>query len=100
MLGHETVYSDSNVATVTIVQSYSVILEDPIGEDGTLEKQESTYDGKEKCFIVSHFSDYVIVYTAPENDRCNIFWIILIILIIVIIIAVTAYVIYKRRKPR
>ena len=37
-----------------------------VSDDGTLEKQESTYDGKNKWFVVSHFSDYVIVYSAEE----------------------------------
>ena len=45
------------------VASFSVWYVD---DDGTLEKQQSTYDGKEKCFIVTHFSDYVIVYSAEE----------------------------------
>ena len=37
-----------------------------VSDDGSLEKQESTYDGKNKWFVVSHFSDYVIVYSAEE----------------------------------
>ena len=65
-----------------------------IDEDGNLEKQESTYDGKENCFIVSHFSDYIVVYDAPNHF--SFIWIILIIAII--LICVTAYVIYEKRK--
>lgn len=37
-----------------------------IDDNGKIEKQKSTYDGKNKWFVVSHFSDYVIVY--DEND--------------------------------
>jgi hypothetical protein len=70
-----------------------------INDDGTLEKQQSTYDGKEKCFIVTHFSDYVIVYSAEASQTTGgsmwIIWIILIILICVI-----TYFIYKKRKSR
>ena len=71
-----------------------------VGDDGTLEKQESTYDGKEKCFVVTHFSDYVIVYSAPNTSDnagglCNILWI---ILIIIILVCVTVYLILKKRK--
>ena len=74
-----------------------------IDDDGTLEKQQSTYDGKEKCFIVNHFSDYVIVYSAEdapttEGDSMWIVWVILIILII--LICVITYYIYKKRKSR
>ena len=62
-----------------------------------------TYDGKEKCFIVNHFSDYVIVYSAEdapttEGDGMWIVWVILIILII--LICVITYYIYKKRKSR
>ena len=43
-----------------------------IDDDGTLEKQKSTYNGKEKCFVVTHFSDYIIVYSASDNfDNIN-----------------------------
>ena len=72
-----------------------------INDDGTLEKQQSTYDGKEKCFIVTHFSDYVIVYSAEDAPQTAggsmwIIWIILIILIILICVAV--YIIFKKRN--
>ena len=54
-----------------------------IGEDGKPEKQKSTYDGKEKCFVVTHFSDYVIAYSeedaqagscrvCPKDETCPI----------------------------
>jgi hypothetical protein len=76
------------------VASFSVWYVD---DDGTLEKQQSTYDGKEKCFIVTHFSDYVIVYSeeAPQTSG-GFMWIIWIILII-LACAIT-YFVYKKRK--
>lgn len=54
-----------------------------IDEQGNLEKQQSTYDGKHKCFVVKHFSDYVIAYseadaqandysTCPRDNTCPI----------------------------
>jgi hypothetical protein len=76
------------------VASFSVWYVD---DDGTLEKQQSTYDGKEKCFIVTHFSDYVIVYSeeAPQTSG-GFMWIIWIVL--VILACATAYIVYKKRK--
>lgn len=42
-----------------------------IDEDGNPEKQKSSYDGKHKWFVVSHFSDYVIAYDKNEADVTN-----------------------------
>ena len=75
------------------VASFSVWYVD---ENGNLEKQESTYDGKENCFIVTHFSDYVVVYDA-QSGFGSILWIILII-ILVLICAVTVCFIFEKRK--
>lgn len=33
-----------------------------VAEDGSLERLNSRYDGETKTFVVSHFSDYVIIY--------------------------------------
>jgi len=73
------------------VSSFSVWYVD---ENGKLEKQESTYDGKENCFIVTHFSDYVVVHDA-ESGFGSILWIILIV-ILVLVCATVAYFIYKK----
>ena len=70
-----------------------------IGDDGTLEKQNSTYDGKENCFVVTHFSDYVVVYTAPDNSGSAVLWIILgISLLFLILIAIAVYLYLKKRE--
>ena len=71
-----------------------------VDDDGTLEKQQSTYDGKEKCFIVTHFSDYVIVYSAEDAPQTagGSMWILWIILII--LVCVTMYFIYRKRQSR
>ena len=37
-----------------------------IDEDGVAEKLNSIYNGKEKCFVVTHFSDYVLVYNEED----------------------------------
>ena len=66
--------SDFKGGEVEIVVPYAV----PAGEDvtgfsvwyidenGNPEKQKSTYDGKNKWFVVTHFSDYVIAYNADD----------------------------------
>ena len=68
-----------------------------IADDGSLEKQESTYDGKEKCFIVNHFSDYVIVY-EPESSNHG--WVLLLCLGIAILLIGGALVVYFTVRPK
>ena len=51
-----------------------------VAEDGTLEKQNATYDGTNHRFVVSHFSDYVLTYdetvgaysNCPKDETCPI----------------------------
>ena len=79
-----------------------------IDEDGNPEKQVSTYDGKVKCFVVSHFSDYVIVYTPEDVADADsdggfrvitlVIWIIVILLIL--LACVIAYFIFKKKKEK
>ena len=83
--------SDFNGGKVEIIVPYAVPAGENIAgfsvwyidEQGTPEKQQSTYDGKQKCFVVTHFSDYVIAYsevdaqansyrTCPQDHTCPI----------------------------
>ena len=42
-----------------------------IDEEGNPEKLKSTYDGKNKWFVVTHFSDYVIAYSEEDAQAGN-----------------------------
>ena len=72
--------SDFEGGSVTVYIPYEVPEDkDPaaytvwyVAEDATLEKMDTTYDGENHRFVVSHFSDYVLTYdeTAGQYNNC------------------------------
>lgn len=66
--------SDFKGGNVEITVPYAVLVGESVSgfsgwyidEEGNPEKLKNSYDGKQKVFVVTHFSDYVIAYSKED----------------------------------